>query len=346
MIIPILKVGEFNGVEITREILEEIVKNYDPNYLKAPIKLGHQDNNQTALGYVEDLFLINDVLYAQINPSSDLIELLNDKKVLSVSAEIRNEEGKGWYLIGLAFLGTDLPAVKGLPLYFKEQKIINFKEQLKTFTTKKFISELDVVDEEWDGDKAKKEIRDKYDWETLSKCVCYVITEDGELPENLQNYKYPFAQVKGDKIVINKKAVASIKAFLNGAMGNKQSEKEKELVSKVLKWLEDRISEVESEEMSEVEKLKEENQRLKEEIERMKIENELSKLNLSEKDKKDYLEILIKLSENDRNKLIEKLKVQSKSKAILMSESYKRNDNEDNIKELWKKGLQKIKKGG
>ena len=344
MIIPILKVGEFNGVEITREILEEIVRNYDVNYLKAPVKLGHQDNNQTALGYVETLYLINDVLYAQINPSSDLIELLNDKKVLSVSAEIRNEGS--WYLIGLAFLGVDLPAVKGLPLYFKEQKIITFKEQLKTFTTKKFISELDVVDEEWDGDEAKREIRDKYGWETLSKCVCYVITEDGELPENLQNYKYPFAQVKGDKIVINKKAVASIKAFINGAMGNKPSEKEKELVDRVLKWLEDRISEVESEEMSEVKKLKEENQRLKEEIERMKIENELSKLNLSEKDKKDYLEILIKLSENDRNKLIEKLKVQYKSKAILMSESYKRSDNEDNIKELWKKGLQKIKKGG
>ncbi|MEO0160285.1 MAG: hypothetical protein ABIL47_07420 [candidate division WOR-3 bacterium] len=346
MIIPILKVGKWNDVDITQEILNEIVENYDENYLKAPVKIGHEQEEQLAYGYVKDVFLINDTLYAQIEPSLDLISYIKDNKLLSVSAELRNENG--WYLVGIAFLGKDLPAVKGLPTFELSNKQVYitfsemFKEQIKSFTTKKFINSLKVVDKEWDGDKAKKNIRDNFDWETLSKCVCYVITEDGELPENLQNYKYPFADVEDGEIVIVKKAVASIKAFLNGAMGNKPSDEEAKIIEKVLHWLEEKIQS--EEEMSEMKKLREENEKLKKELLKKNLEIELSNLELSETDKKDYIEILMKLNEDDRKKLIEKIKLTHKSKVLLMKESYKRQE-EDEIKKLWQEGIKKLKGG-
>jgi len=352
MIVPILRTGKHGDIEITPEMLQEIVKNYDPSYLKAPVKIGHEQEEQQAYGYVQRVFMIDDVLYADIEPSPDLIRMIQENKLLSVSAEIRKEEGKGWYLVGIAFLGKDLPAVKALPhfelseVYFSEKELKESRPKPVQYTTKEFIQKLPVVDTEWDGDEARKRIRDEKGWETLAKTVIYVLQSGEELPENLSAYKYPFADYVDGKLVINKKAVSAIKAFRNGAYNNRPNKEEAELIDRVLPILEEKVEEFdkkkEEKQMKELEekvkKLEEEKKKLEEKLREYQLREKLSVLNFSESELKEWLELLRGLDEKKVEALIDKLKKTAAGdrKDLLLSERYSRKE-EDNVREVWKR---------
>lgn len=357
MIVPVLKAVKHSEVEITPEILREIVQNYDPKYLKAPAKVGHEQEEQQAYGYVERVFLIDDVLYADVKPSPELVRMIQENKLLSVSAEIRKEEGKGWYLVGIAFLGKDLPAVKGLPyfelseVYFSEKELKETKPRPVQHTTREFIEKLPVMDIEWDGDAAKKRIRDEKGWETLAKSVIYVLQSGKELPTNLSAYKYPFLDYIDGKLVIVKRAVSAIKAFRNGAYGNRPDEEEAELIDRVLPVLEEKIEEFDkeqeekqmSEKMKEMEeklkKLEEEKKQLEEKLREYHLREKLSVLNFSEDEMKEWMEILKGLDEKKADALIEKLKrtAGADRKNLLLSEKYSRSREENDVRTIWEK---------
>jgi hypothetical protein len=131
----ILKVGTWNSanagpVKITKEILSEIVNNFEwfNKLRRVPIKLGHHSlinrkelsGGQPIFGEVENLRLSGDVLIAKFKDvHKTVMEAIRQKLFKDVSAEVhrnvtRNGKSMGRALTGVAVLGIESPAVKGL----------------------------------------------------------------------------------------------------------------------------------------------------------------------------------------------------------------------------------------
>lgn len=267
MRIAILKVGEWNGKSITKDFLQQLVDNYDPLFFYAPVVVTHKENDKPldeAVGWVESLELDGDILYANIDPTPKFFELVKLGKYRNVSPEVYpNLMDKGPYLRRVSLLGADVPAQKGLPP-------IKLAERYKSFA----VTNLPIAPEDtpWDADAAKKRIRDKYGWEGLAKYCCAVDmtgVEDG-YPENLNAYKFPFADIVQGKVQIVPKAVSTGLAFLHGARGVRVDHELAALVEPILNELREKIEKKEEKMAEDKEKL----QKLQEEIESLKKEKE------------------------------------------------------------------------
>lgn len=121
----ILKVGKFNGVDISLNDLEDIVSNFDKlkDSHKVPLKFGHDadhEDGQPAIGWVSRLFQKGEKLFADFSDMPTIVlEAIKNKLYRTVSVELLfnvNSDGKKFnhVLDAVALLGADKPAVSGL----------------------------------------------------------------------------------------------------------------------------------------------------------------------------------------------------------------------------------------
>lgn len=127
--VEIFKVGIWHGsrtVEATPEMLDQIVSNFDNLNSKisgygVPIRLGHNNNiGEPAFGWMSELARVGDTLVADFGDVPlAIIDAIGKRSYNSVSVELYPSvtfEGTTFenVLGGVALLGADWPAVKGL----------------------------------------------------------------------------------------------------------------------------------------------------------------------------------------------------------------------------------------
>lgn len=121
----ILKVGHFNGVDISSDDLDDIVSNFDKlkDTHKVPLKFGHDANHndgQPAIGWIERIFKVGETLFADFTHMPRIVlEAIKNKLYRTVSVELLfNVDSDGnkfnHVLDAVALLGADHPAVTSL----------------------------------------------------------------------------------------------------------------------------------------------------------------------------------------------------------------------------------------
>ncbi len=160
--VPIFKVGSWKGYNYKIQDLDEIVRNTNA-LIKAgihepPVKLGHREDQKKLLeesglpsfGFVDKIYRIGDQLFADlIDVPDEVMEWVSRRLYDKVSAEIymdyehpETKEKIGKVLRAVAFLGADIPAVKGIGSIFfhnenKKFKSIEFED--------KFLEEVNTM---------------------------------------------------------------------------------------------------------------------------------------------------------------------------------------------------------
>jgi len=136
--IQIFKAGTYgeNSNRIWNEDeVKQLKDNYDFNYRRAMVKLGHDgffDSEKPAVGWVESLEINdNGILEANVNFNDDDVKNIKDKYI-NVSVEVTKHieeydlgqtDLRGAYLLGVALLGSSQPAVAGLePVKFSKNE--------------------------------------------------------------------------------------------------------------------------------------------------------------------------------------------------------------------------------
>jgi len=124
--VEVFAVGTWNGMKFVESDLEEIASNTNKllseGKNKPPFKLGHskkqvlnQNDGQPALGWVENFRTQGKKLIADIKNIPDIVhQAISNKLYKTVSIELKHLQNFGFYAVGLATLGADLPAVKTL----------------------------------------------------------------------------------------------------------------------------------------------------------------------------------------------------------------------------------------
>lgn len=106
-----------HGVDLTLERLQEIADSYDPAIEAAAVNFDHTYEGP-AHAWVESLELRDGILWARpIELSDELTEGIERGRYRRCSMEFTtaHTETGGWYLHGLAVLGSRRPGIKGLP---------------------------------------------------------------------------------------------------------------------------------------------------------------------------------------------------------------------------------------
>jgi hypothetical protein len=112
--IEIFKAGKYPQGTFTREQLAAMATAYDAAFCEAPVTLDHVQAGP-ALGWVKGVRLDGDTLFADIEASPELVELVDKKLFKKRSVEFfRQLPGKGLYLKAVSFLGAQIPQVKGM----------------------------------------------------------------------------------------------------------------------------------------------------------------------------------------------------------------------------------------
>lgn len=110
-------VSDGSELKITKKMLGEMARNYDPGYDEAPVVANHEDEGE-AKGWVERLRVLGDYLVARLK---DVNESFREKikagawKKRSIRIHFGGEEQTDASLKHVAFLGAVQPAVKGMP---------------------------------------------------------------------------------------------------------------------------------------------------------------------------------------------------------------------------------------
>lgn len=118
----VFKAGKYPQGNYTKKQIEEIAKNYNPQFCEAPITIDHNQSGP-AYGWVDAVKADNDKLKVSFKDVPEEFEKeVNAGKYKKVSVELyRNLEGKGAYLKAVSFLGAATPQVKGLePIKFMD----------------------------------------------------------------------------------------------------------------------------------------------------------------------------------------------------------------------------------
>lgn len=314
--IPIAKVGEWNGEPLTADFLRKVAENYDPKIHYAPLKATHREEGDVAYGWVESLEFEGDTLYAEIDITPRLVEAVKRGDYRNLSPEIYPDlDGRGPYLRAIALLGHEIPAIKALPpLRFSEDAFKGYKERrFKSFAKLDFpIAEPQTG---WDADGAKKRIMEKFGRRGLAECCGAVeVEDDGELPDALSRYHFPFCDVIDGRRKIIPKAVSAGLAYLHGARGVKVRPELKEIVEPIFNKLAKKIEEVKKmdEKLKELEervkKYEEQIKRYEEENKRLKWETRIKefseKLGLDEDKQQKLVKVFASL-DDENGKLLE-----------------------------------------
>lgn len=178
----VFKAGNYPQGKFTKEEVQELANNYDPNFCEAPITLDHEQKGP-AYGWVDKLKEENGLLKASFkNLSPELKDFVSKGKYKKISVEIYRElEGKKPYLKAVSFLGASIPQVKGM-------KSVEFKE-----------GESDVFEFEIQADDDNVEIYSETEVEELKNTISDLQTkiaqfkEDAKKQETIKSLK---SQVK------------------------------------------------------------------------------------------------------------------------------------------------------
>ena len=138
--IEIFAAGQYPQGTYTEDTLKAIAGSYDPSYHEAPSYVDHPDaaGNRSAkgaaCGWIDKVYVRGQKLLADIKQVPDaFIELLKGGRLKKRSVEIYPDlNGKGPYLRALAWLGADVPQVKGLA-------DVAFREDEPTFQTVEWV---------------------------------------------------------------------------------------------------------------------------------------------------------------------------------------------------------------
>lgn len=261
----ITEYGTFNGLKIDEGLIDTLIFNWNVEPKPLPVKIGHikpddqSKDKELADGMIKTIFKQGGQLWALAEIPDEVYRYILEGRLFATSPEIivevLNDKGdKNYKLKGLALLGNSEPAIPSNYLIkFSNTpplRVLEFKKVEKdTFYShfrKSDWSEEDVlITTEWDKDKAMKEIVEKKGWETLARCCLAVLYKEGEdtstYPEAFTRYKFPFAELKDGKLVINSKAVATAKAYLNGARGVNIQPELAELVEPLVEYLDELV---------------------------------------------------------------------------------------------------------
>lgn len=264
----ITEYGEFNGLKIDEGLIDTLIFNWNVEPKPLPVKIGHifpddQDKNkELADGMIKTIFKENGQLWALAEIPDEVYQYILEGRLFATSPEIIVEVidkgDKNYKLRALALLGNSEPAIPSNyivrfsntpPLKVSEFKKVE-KDTYYSHFRKSDWSEDDVfITTEWDKDKAMKEIVEEKGWETLARCCLAVQYKEGEdtreYPEAFTRYKFPFAELRDGKrdrkLVINSKAVAAARAYLNGARGTNVNPELAELVEPLVEYLEELV---------------------------------------------------------------------------------------------------------
>lgn len=116
----LFKSAERVDVNITPEILSEVVKTYDPKKFEAQLVIGHPDMAAPSFGGVRALSFGNGTLEAEVDPTDNARDLVDKKHYKAVSASFytpnapNNPTPGKWHLRHVGLLGATPPAVSGL----------------------------------------------------------------------------------------------------------------------------------------------------------------------------------------------------------------------------------------
>jgi len=164
--IPIFKSGVWkDNLVFDIDTLDEIIKNTNAlivaGTIEPPVKLGHneeqtllQSDGYPAAGYVTQVYRIGNQIFADVKDMPKKIADLIEKRAYSkISAELyqnfkhpETQENLGYVLRAIAFLGADIPEVKGIgditKLYNTEKLagVLSFSENTQNF---KEVSEME-----------------------------------------------------------------------------------------------------------------------------------------------------------------------------------------------------------
>jgi len=145
----VFKAGTYPQGKFSQAEVQELAKNYDPQFCEAPITLDHEQKGP-AYGWVDSLKEENGVLKASFKDlADDLKDFVQQGKYKKISVEIYRElEGKKPYLKAVSFLGASIPQVKGM-------KAVEFKEgESETYIFETEVEEDKKSDDETEGLKA------------------------------------------------------------------------------------------------------------------------------------------------------------------------------------------------
>jgi hypothetical protein len=140
--IEIFRAGDYRPqgkINITRQDLERVVRNYDPDFHEAPVCVGHPKTDAPAFGWIERLALDGDTLLAkekQVDPAFDEARKTGRYKKRSAAFYL-DADGKVGGLRHVGWLGAQPPEVKGL-------KNLNFDDAGREFVELAFGEEETV----------------------------------------------------------------------------------------------------------------------------------------------------------------------------------------------------------
>ena len=124
--------------------LQKMAAVFDPKRRKAPLVLGHPENDQPAMGQAQKLIVKDGKLYALAMVNEALESLVKTRRYAKVSASFltpfatSNPTPGAYYLKHIGFLGAMPPSVKGMePLSFSARDDgVCFAEAEAIVTTK------------------------------------------------------------------------------------------------------------------------------------------------------------------------------------------------------------------
>ena len=245
MRIELAKVGNWNGQVLTKEHLEQVVKNFKD---EVPIVLGHlKADHMPAFGWVKKVELSNDkeILYGEVELLDPLKEAYEFGLYKKWSIGLRKNDKGEWYLHHLAFLGAVPPRIKGLKVLemsnLDSVETFEFAQNPKWKSFAKTGYPIAPPDTSWNPDQAKKRIVERFGWAKLKTCVGAVDISEEETPEAFSKYKFPFCDVIDGEVKIVPKAVSAGIGYLNGARGVKVDESLAKVVKPVFEKLKERI---------------------------------------------------------------------------------------------------------
>jgi len=298
--------GQKEPIEFTKELAEEIVKNFKKGYphYKPFVNIDHESSEK--YGDVKELYIEEDGLWAVLELNEEGQKMLEDHKYEYVSPEIdfayvdrETGEEVGVVLLGIAL--TNRPALPETKLTFKDVFIAMFSGMRRLFGEKKRWNGMLVIPErakrwEWDEARDGNRIIEEKGWKAYAKCHLYVNTRDFELgssgvPEVKAAYKFPVCKLEEDgEFHLYFRAAATALAYLHGARGvevDLTDAEKMEVLRKIKEIYELFGEEFEGSEeyalCEEIAKLKEENAKLADKL--AEYEKQIAEFNEKEKER-------------------------------------------------------------
>ncbi len=127
-------------VNLTREMFEDIVKNFKELKYKIPVPLGHAgiENPVMNTGWIKDLWLENESLFAKFEfTETSVLEKIKNNTIQDDSISIYKDKNHGWVLEHVAL--TLLPAIPDLSTFqpVELEKIESGKYMFEKFVKEK-----------------------------------------------------------------------------------------------------------------------------------------------------------------------------------------------------------------